>query len=450
MSFLARTVTPLLIALAAATPPLKAESLDVRIGYLQWLPDQGGPVLSNVIPEPEDAGLRGGAELAINDNSTTGKFLGQTYSLQSDVADSEEAAIAAFDAMRENGLDLFVVNAPASTLKALTEKAGDNTLIFNAGAEDDALRTGQCHVNLLHTIPSYSMLTDALGQWLNQRRWDEVFLITGPPTEADRNWANAFRRSARRFGSRLSRTSPGPLTLISAARPPKSYPPCSLRPEITTRWWWPMCGGAILASTCRSTPGCHARWWAPRHVAGHLAPGGGELGGAAQLQNRFRELANRDMNSEDYAAWAAIRAIGTAVSDLNSANATEIRNFLFSDKFQLAAFKGRKVTFRDWNGQMRQPIPMVHPPRGWWPPPPRSKAFFTRIPNWIPSASTGPRANVGATAEPSVANFQNKKELHHENPVQAHSPCGDDRPVDTGSGQRGLCLQRERQHPVGD
>jgi len=74
MSFLARTVTPLLIALAAVTP-LKAGSLDVRIGYLQWLPDQG-PVLSNVIPEPEDAGLRG-AELAINDNSTTGKFLGK-------------------------------------------------------------------------------------------------------------------------------------------------------------------------------------------------------------------------------------------------------------------------------------------------------------------------------------------------------------------------------------
>ncbi|MFP3442084.1 hypothetical protein R0K18_30555, partial [Pantoea sp. SIMBA_133] len=86
--------------------PLQAESLDVQIGYLQWIPDQG-PVLSNVIPEPDDAGLRG-AELAINDNSTTGKFLGQNYSLQSNVANSEEAAIAAFDSMRESGLDLFV------------------------------------------------------------------------------------------------------------------------------------------------------------------------------------------------------------------------------------------------------------------------------------------------------------------------------------------------------
>ncbi|MEP1268764.1 MAG: branched-chain amino acid ABC transporter substrate-binding protein, partial [Marinobacter sp.] len=78
MSFLSRTAATSLITLAAASP-LQAETLDVRIGYLQWVPDQG-PVLSNVIPEPEDAGLRG-AELAINDNSTTGKFLGQTYSL---------------------------------------------------------------------------------------------------------------------------------------------------------------------------------------------------------------------------------------------------------------------------------------------------------------------------------------------------------------------------------
>lgn len=100
MSFLSRTAATSLISLAL-TSPLQAESLEVQIGYLQWAPDQG-PVLSNVIPEPEDAGLRG-AELAINDNSTTGRFLGQTYSLQTDVANSEEAAIAAFDAMRERG-----------------------------------------------------------------------------------------------------------------------------------------------------------------------------------------------------------------------------------------------------------------------------------------------------------------------------------------------------------
>ena len=294
----------------------------------------------------------------MNDNSTTGKFLGQTYSLQSDVADTEEAAIAAFETMRESGLDLFVVNAPASTLKTLTEKAGDNTLIFNAGAKDDALRTGQCHVNLLHTMPSYSMLTDALGQWLNQRRWDEVFLITGP-TEADKGWADAFRRSAKRFGLEIVEDKPWTFDADLRRTASKELPLFTQASDYD----------AVVVADVRGDFGEYVPFntWLPRPVVGtqgmspvtwHRVV---ESWGAAQLQNRFRELAGRDMNGEDYAAWAAIRSMGTAVTDLNSANPNDIRNFLFSDKFQLAAFKGRKLTFRDWNGQLRQPIPLVHP-----------------------------------------------------------------------------------------
>ncbi len=354
MSFLSRTAATLLITLAL-TGPLKAESLEVQIGYLQWVPDQG-PVLSNVIPEPEDAGLRG-SELAIKDNSTTGKFLGQTYSLRSEVADSEEAVIAAFDAMREEGFDLFVVNTPASTLKALTEKAGDNTLIFNAGAKDDSLRTGQCHVNLLHTMPSYSMLTDALGQWLNQRRWSEVFLITGP-TEADKAWADAFRRSAKRFGLEIVEDKPWTFDADLRRTASKELPLFTQASDYD----------AVVVADVRGDFGEYVPFntWLPRPVVGtqgmspvtwHRVV---ESWGAAQLQNRFRELASRDMNSEDYAAWTAVRSIGNAITDLNSANPAEIRNYLFSDKFQLAAFKGRKLTFRDWNGQLRQPIPLVH------------------------------------------------------------------------------------------
>lgn len=355
MSFLSRAAATSLITLAAATP-LQAESLKVRIGYLQWVPDRG-PVLSNVIPEPEDAGLRG-AELGINDNSTTGKFLGHTYSMQSEVADSEAAAVAAFEAMRQDGLELFVMNAPSSTLKSLTEKAGDEALIFNAGAKDDALRTGRCHVNLLHTMPSYSMLTDALGQWLNQRRWDEVFLITGP-TEADKGWADAFRRSAKRFGLELAEDKPWTFDADLRRTASKELPLFTQASNYD----------AVVVADVRGDFGEYVPFntWLPRPVVGtqgmtpvtwHRVV---ESWGAAQLQNRFRELADRDMNSEDYAAWAAMRSIGTAVTDLNSASPTDIRAFLFSDKFQLAAFKGRKLTFRSWNGQLRQPIPLVHP-----------------------------------------------------------------------------------------
>lgn len=355
MSLLSRTAFATVITLLSAAP-LQADPLDVRIGYLQWVPDQG-PVLSNVLPEPEDAGLKG-AELAIDDNSTTGKFLGQTYRLQSTVADSEEAAIAAFERMRQGGIELFVVNAPSQTLGAMTGKAGEDTLIFNAGAKDDKLRTGGCHANLLHTMPSYAMLTDALGQWLNQRRWNEVFLITGP-TEADRGWADAFRRSAKRFGLEIVEDKPWTFDADLRRTASKELPLFTQASDYD----------AVVVADVRGDFGEYVPFntWLPRPVVGTqgMSPVAWhrvvENWGAAQLQNRFRDLAGRDMNSEDYAAWVAIRSIGTAVTDLGNADPDKIRAFLFSDEFQLAAFKGRKLTYRDWNGQLRQPIPLVHP-----------------------------------------------------------------------------------------
>ncbi len=355
MSCLSRTAATSLITLAAASP-LQAETLDVRIGYLQWVPDQG-PVLSNVIPEPEDAGLRG-AELAINDNSTTGKFLGQTYSLQSEVADSEEAILAAFDAMLENGISLVVLNVPAQTLKALTTRADNNALIVNAGAKDDALRISGCHPNLLHSIPSYAMLTDALGQWLKQRQWVEIFLITGP-TDADKGWANGFRRAAKRFGLEIVEDKLWTFDADLRRTASKELPLFTQGDDYD----------AVVVADVRGDFGEYVPFntWLPRPVVGtqgmspvtwHRVV---ESWGAAQLQNRFRELAGRSMNSEDYASWAAIRSIGTSVTALGNANPDDIRNFLFSNEFQLAGFKGRKLTFRDWNGQLRQPIPLVHP-----------------------------------------------------------------------------------------
>ncbi|MGH1461770.1 MAG: branched-chain amino acid ABC transporter substrate-binding protein, partial [Neptuniibacter sp.] len=36
-------------------------------------------------------------------------------------------------------------------------------------------------------------------------------------------------------------------------------------------------------------------------------------------------------------------------------------SFIRSDNFELAGFKGRKLDYREWSGQLRQPIPVVHP-----------------------------------------------------------------------------------------
>ncbi len=348
---LAITLTTLLSAASALAAPL-----EVRIGYIQWTPDQG-PTLSNVIPHPEDAGLRG-AQLAIADNNTTGKFLNQTYVLEPQQVESEKDAVAAFERMRQSGIELFVLNTPATTLRILTGKAGNQALVFNAGARDDGLRTTSCDANLLHTMPSYAMLTDALGQWLNQRRWREVFLITGP-TEADKAWASAFRRTAKRFGVEIVADKPWTFDADLRRTASRELPLFTQADDYD----------AVVVADIRGDFGEYVPFntWLPRPVVGTqgMSPVAWhrvvESWGAAQLQNRFHKLADRNMTPEDYAAWAAVRSIGTSVTRLSSAGSTDIREFLFSDKFQLAAFKGRKLTYRDWNGQLRQPIPLVHP-----------------------------------------------------------------------------------------
>ena len=107
--------------------------------------------------------------------------------------------------------------------------------------------------------------------------------------------------------------------------------------------------------------------WLPRPVAGTagLEPVAWdrvvEQWGAAQLQSRFEEQSDRSMTSLDYAAWAAVRSIGEAVTRTKKTDPAAIGEYLLSDKFALAGFKGAKMTYRTWNGQLRQPIPLVHP-----------------------------------------------------------------------------------------
>ena len=104
------------------------------------------------------------------------------------------------------------------------------------------------------------------------------------------------------------------------------------------------------------------RTWDPRPVAGtaglkavswHPAH---EQWGATQMQNRFQRSAKRFMLPLDYQAWVAVRAIGEAASRAGSGEFEPVNAYLRGDEFDLAAFKGQKVTFRPWDGQLRQPI----------------------------------------------------------------------------------------------
>ena len=345
-----------LLALTWATAGQAAEApLQVQIGYLGYRPDPG-PLLSNVIPEPADAGLRG-AELAIIDSNSTGAFLNQRYSLTDATVDSPEALLAAAQKQHEQGLRLFVVNAPAASLRQLSAALPDS-LLFNAGSPDDSLRSTDCLGNVLHTLPSRAMLADALAQFLVVRKWQKALLIVGP-TEDDQAYAAALRRAAKRFGVHLVAEKAWRFDNDQRRSAQADMPLFTQTAEYDV----------VLVADERGDFGEYVPYqtWYPRPVAGTqgLTPTGWhktvETYGAAQLQKRFEALAGRWMNDRDFAAWMAVRSVASAVSKLRQVDPMSIRQLQISEQLPLDGFKGRKLSYRPWNGQLRQPIPIVQP-----------------------------------------------------------------------------------------
>jgi ABC transporter substrate binding protein (PQQ-dependent alcohol dehydrogenase system) len=74
------------------------------------------------------------------------------------------------------------------------------------------------------------------------------------------------------------------------------------------------------------------------------------------MQNRFAQSFSRRMTALDMQAWSAARMIGESVSRTRTAAPKAVLDFLKGPDFALAAFKGQRLTLRDWNLQLRQPI----------------------------------------------------------------------------------------------
>jgi ABC transporter substrate binding protein (PQQ-dependent alcohol dehydrogenase system) len=57
----------------------------------------------------------------------------------------------------------------------------------------------------------------------------------------------------------------------------------------------------------------------------------------------------------------AVRAIGEVATRSNSTDPSAILAFMCKDRFELAAFKGVRLSFRSWDGQLRQPVLLADP-----------------------------------------------------------------------------------------
>lgn len=329
----------------------------IPIAYLSQVLETP-PNLSNLELRPADEGIRGG-QVAIEDNNTTGRFLNQEFTLKAVSVPVGDNAKAAFEALVKEGSQFVILNVPAPALLEMADATRNaNVLLFNAGAPDDRLRDADCRGNVLHILPSRAMLADALTQYLVWKRWPDWFLIVGR-REGDRLFVAALRNSAKKFGARIVAEKIwefGP----DARRPAQTEVPVFTQgAEYDVVMVADEIGefGEYLAY----------RTWLPRPVAGTqgLVPTSWhrthEQWGSAQLQSRFLKASGRRMTPLDYQVWASVRAIGEAATRTNSAAYGALRGYMLSDNFDLAGFKGQKLTFRPWDQQLRQPILLAAP-----------------------------------------------------------------------------------------
>ena len=343
---------------ACFSTALAAQTAEIKLGYLRNAEPKTAISLVDV-PAQND-GVAGG-QLAIEDNNTTGRFLKQRFSLEEvKLADGDDPAAVTL-ALADRGIAFVIADlAPDALLKAADAGRSRDVVLLNAGATDDRLREEDCRANVIHTAPTRSMLADGLAQYLAWKNWRRWFLIVGSHAE-DKRYADALRRAATRFGARIVHerifedTGGGRRTDSGVVQVQQQMP--VLTQQAPTY-------DILVAADESDVFAAYLpyRTWDPRPVAGSagLVPTSWDASfdqwGALQLQNRFVRQFSRRMTARDMQAWTAARMIGESAARTRSADPKAIFDNIKGPDFNLAAFKGQRLTLRDWNLQLRQPI----------------------------------------------------------------------------------------------
>jgi ABC transporter substrate binding protein (PQQ-dependent alcohol dehydrogenase system) len=345
-----------LIALSGAG--LSDQPLKIKIGYLRQAPSR---IKISLIDVPAGSDGLAGAQLAIEDNNTTGRFLNQHYTLVETLLGEGDDPVAAMNALADQGASFIVTSLDADRLLKVADagKARGETLI-NASALDERLREQDCRANVIHVAPTRSMLADALAQYLVWKKWSKWMLLTGSH-EKDALFAEALRHAATRFGAKIveqrefkdnggARRTDSGVTEIQRQMPVATQG----APEHDV---------LVAADESEVFAGyLPYRAWDARPVVGSagLVPttwnASFDQWGAVQLQNRFTKTFQRSMTASDMQVWTAVRMVGEAAARTNSSDAGKMQAYIKSPEFSVAAFKGQKLTIRDWNLQLRQPI----------------------------------------------------------------------------------------------
>jgi ABC transporter substrate binding protein (PQQ-dependent alcohol dehydrogenase system) len=260
-----------------------------------------------------------------------------------------EAARTAAQQAEKAGAAAVLTDLPTMATRAVAEAV--KLPVLNIGDASDALRQADCRPNLFHVLPSERMRADALAQTLVARKWTQVLLLAGSSAE-DAPRVAVATAAIRRYALKLVDTRP-----FKASADPRERDlanPLLLTGRASYDAVW------VVDSDGEFARGLPYRTALPRPVVGD----GGmaalawhaqfERFGAPQVSRRFAKARNRPMTQYDWASWIAGRALAAAATAAPKGPSAAFAKALAEG--ELDGSKGVSMSFRTWDGQLRQPL----------------------------------------------------------------------------------------------
>jgi ABC transporter substrate binding protein (PQQ-dependent alcohol dehydrogenase system) len=292
---------------------------------------------------------RDGVRVALDEARFELDAAGAAVTLDAVGAASLDAARTSAQQAEKAGAAVLLTDLPADWTRAVADAV--KLPVLNVGNASDSLREGDCRANLWHLLPSERMRADALAQTLLARKWTQVLLLTGPSV-ADASRSAAAQVAIKRYGLRLVAARAFKLTADPRER--EAANPLLLTGGLSYDAVWVVDSDGEFA---RALP---YRTALPRPVVGDAGLAAlawhaqFERFGAPQVARRFAKATQRPMTAHDWAAWLAGRALVAAAIAAPKGPPMAWAKALTAT--ELDGSKGVNLSFRPWDGQLRQPL----------------------------------------------------------------------------------------------
>jgi ABC transporter substrate binding protein (PQQ-dependent alcohol dehydrogenase system) len=329
---------------AAAAAPLKATLIssdpDARLDRSRleraFLGHPGGPASD-------------GLEVALEEGEFELQAVDAAVVLTNQTASTLDAARNAALAAAKAGAAVLLTDLPADWTLAIVDAV--KLPVINVGDAADSLRQQDCRARLFHIPPSERMRADALAQTLVARKWSKLLLLVGPSAQ-DQLRAATVQASIKRYG--LQVVASKPFKLSADPRERDLANPLLLTAGNTYDVVWVIDSDGEFA---RALP---YRTVLPRPVVGDAGlvalawHAQFERYGAPQVSRRFAKATKRPMTANDWSAWMAGKALVAMATAAPKGPASAWAQALA--KTPLDGSKGSNLSFRPWDGQLRQTV----------------------------------------------------------------------------------------------